>query len=157
MDEEKQDDEKPDDEKQIGGRPTTPADPSLLGPTQAQRVKTFAAFFKSYMSVWTIVVAALPIPVAAFKLIPTFEAQRSYLSVYTSLFCFLALGFIFFQRHRLGYYMFRQTGKWIGFRFRNVTFADTMVTVTRGFVNWLPLAFILLSVFAVLFPLMAAV
>ncbi len=58
------------------------------------------------MSVWTLVVAALPIPVGYFKLIPSFENSVLYLSVYTSLFCFLSLGFIFFQRHRLGYYMF---------------------------------------------------
>src|SRR2546427_3963257 len=75
--------------------PAASATPSLDGPTQASRVKGFAAFFKSYMSVWSLVVAALPIPVGAFKLIPTFESQRSYLSVYTSLFCFLSLGFIF--------------------------------------------------------------
>src|SRR6266404_8559416 len=92
--------------------PSGSAIPPLDGPSQASRVKGFAAFFKSYMSVWTLVVAALPIPVGAFKLIPTFESQRSYLSVYTSLFCFLSLGFIFFERHRLGGYLFASTGKW---------------------------------------------
>jgi hypothetical protein len=75
--------------------------PNAPGPTQASRVIGFATFFKSYMSVWTLVVAALPIPVGLFKLIPSFEAQRSYLSVYTSLFCFLSLGFIFWLCARI--------------------------------------------------------
>jgi len=124
--------------------------PPLGGPTQASRVKGFATFFKSYMSVWTLVVAALPIPVAAFKLIPTFEAQRSYLSVYTSLFCFLSLGFIFFERHRLGSYLFASTGKWKKSGLHTLlSFPQMMFNLTRGFVNWLPLACILLSVYAV--------
>jgi hypothetical protein len=120
-----------------------------FGPTQASRVKGFATFFKSYMSVWTIVIAALPIPVGAFKLIPCFEAQRGYLSIYTSMFCFLSLGFIFFQRHVLGYYMFRSTGKWVGLSLRRLSPGETMAAMTRAFVNWLPLLCICLSVYAV--------
>jgi hypothetical protein len=93
------------------------------------------------MSIWTLIVAALPIPVGAFKLIPTFEEQRKYLSVYTSLFCFLSLAFVFFWRHRIGYYMFgRVEGK-------------TLVRLSRGLMRlvleWLPLVFIILSVGAV--------
>ena len=126
--------------------------PNAFGPTQASRVRTFATFFKSYMSVWTLVVAALPIPVGAFKLIPTFDAQRSYLSVYTSLFCFLSLGFIFFQRHRLGYYMFREAaaspGSTGGFSMPQAV-RNIVAALYRGFVEWLPLACIALSVFAV--------
>jgi hypothetical protein len=129
--------------------PAASAPPPLDDPTQASRVKGFAAFFKSYMSVWTLVVAALPIPVGAFKLIPTFESQRSYLSVYTSLFCFLSLGFIFFERHRLGGYLFARTGKWKRSNLFIRNFPDFMFNLTRGFVNWLPLACILLSVYAV--------
>jgi hypothetical protein len=34
------------------------------------RFESFAHFFKSYMSVSSVIVAALPIPVAAWKLIP---------------------------------------------------------------------------------------
>jgi hypothetical protein len=74
---------------------------------EPKRVKTFARFFKNYMSVSSLVVAALPIPVTAFKLIPTYTAQTSLLSVYTSLFCFLLLGFIFYSRHALARLMFR--------------------------------------------------
>jgi hypothetical protein len=60
------------------------------------------------MSVSALVAAALPIPVTAFKLIPTYKAHTSVLSVYTSLFCFLLLGFIFYSRHGLARQMFPQ-------------------------------------------------
>jgi len=75
-------------------------------PTEAKRVKTFATFFKSYMSVSSLVVASLPIPATSLHLIPTFGAQTKLLSVYTSLFCFLTLGFIFYSRHPLARLMF---------------------------------------------------
>lgn len=79
-------------------REQTPADP--------KRVRAFATFFKRYMSISSLVVASLPIPVTSFGLIPTFSAQTKLLSVYTSLFCFLALGFIFYSRHQLARIMF---------------------------------------------------
>jgi hypothetical protein len=126
--------------------------PNASGPTQASRVRGFATFFKSYMSVWTLVVPALPIPVGVFKLIPSFEIQRSYLSVYTSLFCFLSLGFVFFQRHRLGHYMFRGAVK-KPVSANGTTIWQAMLSMTtvlsKGFVDSLPLACILISVFAV--------
>jgi hypothetical protein len=65
------------------------------------RLNHFAQFFKNYMSVWALIVATLPIPVTELKLIPTFSAHISILSVYTTLFCFLTLAFIFFKRHTL--------------------------------------------------------
>ena len=76
------------------------------GPIEPVRVKTFVHFFKNYMSISAVVAAALPIPVTSFKLIPTFPAQTSLLSSYTSLFCFLLLAFIFYSRHSLGRTMF---------------------------------------------------
>jgi hypothetical protein len=75
-------------------------------PTDPQRVKSFARFFKNYMSISAIVAAALPIPVTSLHLIPTYSAHTSLLSVYTSLFCFLLLGFIFYSRHVLARWMF---------------------------------------------------
>jgi hypothetical protein len=75
-------------------------------PTEPERVIAFASFFKRYMSVSSVVTAALPIPITKLNLIPTFEAYRNVLSVYTSLFCFLILGFIFYVRHHLGRHMF---------------------------------------------------
>lgn len=72
----------------------------------AGRVRQFAIFFKNYMSISSIVTAALPIPITAVGLIPIYSAQKPFLSVYTSLFCFLILGFLFFIRHSLAQRMF---------------------------------------------------
>src|SRR5690348_6082893 len=75
-------------------------------PTNPKRVRSFAIFFKNYMSVSTLVVAALPVPVTSLGFIPTFAAQKNLLSVYTSLFCFLLLGFVFYVRHSFARTMF---------------------------------------------------
>jgi len=75
-------------------------------PVDPKRVRAFAVFFKRYMSISTLVVASLPIPVTALGLIPTFSAQTKLLSIYTPLFCFLTLGFIFYSRHQLARIMF---------------------------------------------------
>jgi hypothetical protein len=87
--------------------------PSTAEPVDPTRVRAFAIFFKRYMSVSTIVVAALPIPVTSIGLIPTFQAQTKLLSVYASLFCFLTLGLIFYLRHQFARIMFYE---YLGFR-----------------------------------------
>ena len=69
--------------------------------TDPGRVRAFARFFKNYMGISSLVVAALPIPFSALRLFPVYKAQSYFLSVFTSLFCFLILGFIFFVRHSL--------------------------------------------------------
>jgi hypothetical protein len=53
------------------------------------------------MGLWSVVTAALPIPVTSFNLIPTYKAYTPILATYTSLFCFLLLGYVFYIRHRL--------------------------------------------------------
>ena len=63
------------------------------------------------MSVSTLVTAALPIPVAALHLIPTYESQTKFLSTYASLFCFLILSFVFYLRHSLARVMFGRLDK----------------------------------------------
>ncbi len=70
------------------------------------RLAGFARFFKSYMSVSTLVAASIPIPVATWKLIPMYSQQRGFLTVYASLFCFLLVAFVFSIRHRLARAMF---------------------------------------------------
>ena len=80
--------------------------PAEVDTTDPIRVRKFALFFKRYMSISTIVVAALPIPVTSFGLIPTFSSQTKLLSVYTPLFCFLMLGLLFYLRHQLARIMF---------------------------------------------------
>lgn len=75
-------------------------------PASPHRVIAFARFFKNYMGVSSIVAAALPIPVTSFDLITVPTGMSKTLSVYTSLFCFLTLGMIFFSRHTLASFMF---------------------------------------------------
>jgi len=79
-------------------------------PASPRRVIAFAQFFKNYMGVSSVVVAALPIPVTSLDLISVPTGMSKILSVYTSLFCFLILGMIFFSRHTLARYMFPALG-----------------------------------------------
>src|SRR5262245_31711598 len=91
---------------------TSNFDPSYSTPVDPTRVRKFAEFFKNYMSVSAVLAAALPIPVTSLSLIPTYKAQTSLLSTYTSLFCFLLLGFIFYSRHALARRMFPEFFGW---------------------------------------------
>lgn len=87
--------------------------PRTTSSSRPLRIKVFANFFKSYMSVSTVVAACIPIPVASWNLIPIYTQQRKFLTVYTSLFCFLLLAFVFSIRHRLARRMF-SGGVWGG-------------------------------------------
>ena len=80
--------------------------PIEMAPGKQQRIRLFANFFKSYMSVSTILAASVPIPVASLRLIPVYTQQRGFLTVYASLFSFLLLAFVFSMRHRLAPHMF---------------------------------------------------
>jgi len=62
---------------------------------------SFARFYKRYLNVWSVAAAALPVPVTSLHVIPTYEAQKPFLTLYTSLFCFLLLGFAFYSRHTI--------------------------------------------------------
>jgi len=95
------------------------------------RFAAFAKFFKAYMGTASVVTASLPIPLAAFHLIPTYAAQEKFLSTYTSMFCFLLLGYLFYIRHSLGRLMF-------------YTRPDGRVRL-RLFVSFVPLLLILAS------------
>lgn len=75
-------------------------------PTEPVRLHAFARFFKSYMSVWAVVTAALPIPATMAGFIPTYGAHTKLVSAYTSLFCFLVLALIFYSRHALARHFF---------------------------------------------------
>lgn len=97
-------------------------------PKDPTRVKNFARFFKGYMNIWSIVTASLPIPLTAVGAIPTFKVQTWTLSTYSSLFCFLVLGFIFYSRHQLARFMFPEY------------FGGEMAYSTPGFVKAFNLA-----------------
>ena len=116
-------------------------------PTQPRRLISFANFFKSYMSVSALITACLPIPVTALNLIPTFKDQSGLLSVYTSLFCFLLLAFIFYIRHSLAHIFFPL------YFMKNATPRYKLfVNITSKLTAWiLPLLFIGLSMRCVLF------
>lgn len=85
-----------------------------LGPEEAVRIRRFARFFKNYMSVSSLILASLPIPVTAWKVLPIYEAHRGILTTYTPVFCFLILGFLFFSRHYLARRFFPE---YLGFAF----------------------------------------
>jgi hypothetical protein len=78
-------------------------------PEAGTRLATFAKFFSSYMNVASIIAASTPIPVGSMKLIPAYSAQRGFLTVYSSLLCFLLLGFTFSTRHKLAGYLFSKS------------------------------------------------
>jgi hypothetical protein len=111
------------------------------------RGEEFAQFFKKYMSISSILAAALPIPVTAFKWIPTYNAQTSLLATYTSLFCFLVLGLIFYSRHLLARQMFARA---LGERSRGVSketpFEEEIRKLKMYFVNSLPALLIIASI-----------
>jgi len=114
-------------------------------PTTPKHLKAFATFFKRYMSTYAIVTAALPIPTAAFQLIPTFQTQTKSLSVYTSLFCFLVLGFVFYSRHELTRLIFPE---YFGKEYAQanaIRFGRKMTFIIRSFLRAMPLALIVLS------------
>ena len=107
------------------------AETSEVEPHEPARFAAFAKFFKAYMGTASIVTASLPIPLAAFHLIPAYTAQEKFLSTYTSLFCFLLLGYLFYIRHSLGRLMF-------------YTRPDGHV-MFRAFLSFVPLLLILAS------------
>lgn len=79
------------------------------------------------MSLASVVAASLPIPVAAFRLIPVFDAQQKYFAVYTSLYCFLLLAFCFFARHLLSRRMFPMRGLvWLPLALIAASFASAL-------------------------------
>jgi hypothetical protein len=90
------------------------------------RLEIFARFFKNYLSVSSIITAALPIPVTAMGLIATYKFQTKVLSMYTSLFCFLVLAFIFYSRHRLALFMFPEFSRIPKKRFFSILFVKLL-------------------------------
>jgi hypothetical protein len=93
-----------------------------------ERIHGFALYFKRYMGVSAVFAAAAPVPVAVLRLIPTYSAQVGFLGVYTSLFDFLVLAFVFYSRHWIAHVMFRR--------------GDLGVYRTRPVAAWLPLILI---------------
>lgn len=112
--------------------------PNANQPIEPTRVKAFAKFFKNYMNVWSLIIAALPVPVTALNLIPVYDAQRGFLSVYSTLFCFLLLGFVFFNRFILARLMFRLP-------LRHKKLNKIFNNILGNVVSWLPFICIIFS------------
>lgn len=107
-------------------------------PSSPNRMKRFATFFRGYMGSAPIIAAVLPIPITAGKVIPTYLEHTSFLTAYASMFCFLAVAYIFYRRHRIGMYMIPEN--W-GKRSR---------IIGRLMVSWLPLLFILFTALSII-------
>lgn len=72
----------------------------------------FTSPLKHYTGMWCLFVAALPVVVTRFGLIPVYESQKNLLPAYASFFCLLALAYVFSQRHRLARAMFAARLLW---------------------------------------------
>jgi hypothetical protein len=96
-------------------------------------MQKFARFFRGYMGAAPIIAAALPIPITAGKIIPTYKEHTSFLTAYCSMFCFLVVAFVFYRRHRLGAYLLPELWE-----------KRTRI-VGRFMVSWLPLILVLLT------------
>lgn len=77
--------------------------------------EAFTSLLKHYTGTWCLFVAALPVVVTRFGLIPVYESQKSLLPAYASFFCVLALAYVFSQRHRLARAMFAARLLWTDF------------------------------------------
>jgi hypothetical protein len=73
---------------------------------------SFTSPLRHYTGVWCLFVAALPIVVTQFGLVPVYDSQRSLLPAYASFFCLLALAFVVSQRHRMARAMFAPRLLW---------------------------------------------
>ena len=101
--------------------------------TSEQRMRAVARFFKGYMGAAPMIAAALPIPVAAGKIIPGYAEQTGYLTTYTSMFCFLIVALIFYRRHRLGSYLDPET------------WDKKSRLIGRFMISWLPFVLIIIT------------
>jgi hypothetical protein len=107
-------------------------------PSSPRRLKAFANFFRGYMRVSSLVIAALPIPVTALEALPVFADQKGTASFYSSLLCFLTLAYIFYMRHSFAKWMFPRDLP------ADTTAARTAI-IKSTLISALPIIFIALS------------
>jgi hypothetical protein len=81
-------------------------------PLHAPQYEKFTSPLRHYTGMWCLFVAALPIVVTRFGLIPVYESQKNLLPAYASFFSLLALAYVFSQRHRLARAMFAARLLW---------------------------------------------
>jgi len=113
-------------------RPASPRKPpKRSGRMEPARFQQFTSYFKKYLALGSVGCGVLPAPLSYFHVIPTFQAQFKFLTGYVTVFCFLALGFIFYSRHSIARWIFRSSKK------RNWK--------AKALVAWLPLVLMLAS------------
>jgi hypothetical protein len=83
-----------------------------LVPSRVPQDNMFTSPLRLYTGLWCLFVAALPVVVTRFGLIPVYESQKNLLPAYASFFCLLALAYVFSQRHRLARAMFAARLLW---------------------------------------------
>ncbi len=105
--------------------PLAPAARSRRGSLRPTRFKQFIAYFKKYLALGSVGCGVLPVPLSYFRVIPTFQAQYKFLAGYSTVFCFLALGFIFYSRHSIACWIFSGVKEQRG--------------AARAIIAWLPL------------------
>src|SRR5512134_1101116 len=81
-------------------------------PLHVPQSEKFTSPLRHYTGMWCLFVAALPIVVTRFGLIPVYESQKNLLPAYASFFCLLALAYVFSQRHRMARAMFAPRLLW---------------------------------------------
>ena len=81
-------------------------------PSHVPQSDKFTSPLRHYTGMWCLFVAALPIVVTRFGLIPVYESQKNLLPAYASFFCLLSLAYVFSQRHRLARAMFAARLLW---------------------------------------------
>ena len=81
-------------------------------PSHVPQYEKFPSPLRHYTGMWCLFVAALPVLVTRFGLIPVYESQKNLLPAYASFFCLLALAYVFSQRHRLARAMFAARLLW---------------------------------------------
>lgn len=81
-------------------------------PSHVPQYEKFTSPLRHYTGMWCLFVAALPIVVTRFGLIPVYESQKNLLPAYASFFCLLSLAYVFSQRHRLARAMFAARLLW---------------------------------------------
>jgi len=86
--------------------------PANRVPTHVPQHENFTSPLRHYTGMWCLFVAALPVLVTQFGLIPVYESQKNLLPAYASFFCLLSLAYVFSQRHRLARAMFAARLLW---------------------------------------------
>lgn len=80
--------------------------PALGPPTSPQPSRSYSRVLRTALFLGAVVVALLPIPVAALGLLPVYRVQARFLMFYSPIVCLLILAYLFYVRDSLARLMF---------------------------------------------------